>query len=193
MMLFLMEVHMFRRFRNRQNWQSNLSQEQMDAAVTANRLFAAGRTGEAATIFARLAQEMEDSQHPRRAANLHARAAHAYADGQNGSAALTQARAALSLFIQYKMVNRTPQFYTNITNKMTQRGMSKEVELIRHEFGKLVGELPAQISQGRVGTHGSLPSTCTQCGAPLRSDEVEWVDDQTVECGYCGALMKTSS
>jgi hypothetical protein len=184
---------MFRRFHNRQNWQTNLSQEQMDVALKANRLLAAGRTGEAAALFARLAQEMEDSQHPRRAANLHAQAAHAYADSQNGLATVTQARAALSLFIQYKMVNRTPVFYTNITNKMTQRGLSKEVDLIHQEFGKVIGELPVQISQSRTETHGTLPPACTQCGAPLRSDEVEWVDSQTVECGYCGALMKTSS
>ena len=184
---------MFRRFRNRQNWQAALTPEQIETAVKANHLLSAGRPSEAAPIFARLAQEMEDSQHPRRAANLHAQAAHAYADSQNGSSALTQARAALSLFIQYKMVNRAPQFYTNITKKMTQRGMTKEVDLLNHEFDKRVGELPAQVSQGRVGVHTTLPTACTQCGAPLRRDEVEWVDDQTVECGYCGALIKTSS
>jgi hypothetical protein len=191
-MLFLMEVHIFRRFHNRQNWPTNLPPEQIEAAVKANRLLTAGQPGEAAVIFARIAQEMEDSQHPRLAVNLHARAAHAYADSKNETSALIQARVALSLFIQYKMVNRTQQFYTNITNKLTQRGMSKEVEILNREFGKVVGELPTQFSQGRMELHRTLPPACTQCGAPLRSDEVEWIDDQTVECGYCGALIKTS-
>ena len=56
------------------------------------------RTG--CPLFANLATEMETILHPRRAANLHAQAAHAYADSQNEQAALNQARLALNLFIQ---------------------------------------------------------------------------------------------
>ena len=187
------EGHMFRQFRNPKNWQAKLSPEQIENALKANRLLTAGHTGEAATIFADLAQEMETSQHPRRAANLHAQAAHAYADSQNESATLIQARVALTLFIQYKMFYRVPQFYTNITQKMTRKGMTNAVNLLHHEFGKQISELPALNSPGGLKVHGSLPTACPQCGAPMRRDEVEWVDDQTVECGYCGVLVKTSS
>jgi len=123
---------------------------------------------------------MQESRHPRRAANLHAQAAHLYAESQNEPAALLQARRALSLFIQYQMVERTPRFYANITRKMSQRGMINAAETLQKEFGGVVGPLPSEVQPSAVGRRGTLPPVCTQCGAPLRSDEIDWVDDQTV-------------
>jgi len=35
-----------------------------------------------------------------------------------------------------------------------------------------------------------LPTTCHGCGGPIRSDEVEWVDDVTAECPYCGSAIR---
>jgi hypothetical protein len=182
---------MFRPFRNRPNWRVIFSPEQLETAMKANRLLSSGHAGDAAPLFATLAQEMENSRHPRRAANLHAQAAHAYADSQNEQFALAQARGALTLFIQYQMVERTPRFYANITRKMSQNGMSSAAEALQKEFGGMVGPIPTRPIAAQAGRRGNLPPACTQCGAPLRSDEIDWVDDQTVECGYCGALIKT--
>lgn len=183
---------MFRPYRNRQNWRLNFSPEQIETALKANQLLSAGKPNEAAPLFARLAKDMEDSHHPRRAANLHAQAAHAFTDSQNEPSALIQARKALSLFIQYQMVERTPRFYANITRKMSHRGMINAAETLQKEYGGLVGPLPTAIPPAPLEHRGTLPPACTQCGAPLRSDEIDWVDDQTVECGYCGALIKTT-
>ena len=36
-----------------------------------------------------------------------------------------------------------------------------------------------------------LPVKCQGCGAPLRSDEVEWVDEVSAECPYCGSLSRS--
>ena len=35
-----------------------------------------------------------------------------------------------------------------------------------------------------------LPAKCLSCYAPLRADEVEWVDAQSAECVYCGAVVQ---
>jgi hypothetical protein len=35
-----------------------------------------------------------------------------------------------------------------------------------------------------------LPSHCQACGAAVRPDEVEWVDEQIVECAYCGSPIR---
>ena len=35
-----------------------------------------------------------------------------------------------------------------------------------------------------------LPAKCLSCYAPLRADEVEWVDAQSAECVYCGAVVR---
>lgn len=34
-----------------------------------------------------------------------------------------------------------------------------------------------------------LPAKCPFCGASVRPDEVEWLDDATAECPYCGSSV----
>jgi hypothetical protein len=39
----------------------------------------------------------------------------------------------------------------------------------------------------------TLPTHCPSCGAVLRSDEVEWLDDATAECSFCGSPVRGST
>ena len=38
---------------------------------------------------------------------------------------------------------------------------------------------------------GRLPDQCPSCYAPLRSDEVEWLESDRVQCSYCGNVVLT--
>ena len=135
---------MFQRFRNNAVNSTPLNPSQLQALNQANQLVSSGQPILAAPIFAQLAGNMETSNHPRRAANLHAQAAHAYADGKDEQDALAQARRALSLFIQNQMVQRTPVFYANITRKFTNKGMKNSAEALAKEFGPVVGGIPVE-------------------------------------------------
>jgi hypothetical protein len=181
---------MFRRIR-RVAFQSNpMNPIQLQSMVKANQLVASGHSGQAAPLFANLADEMETSAHPRRAANLHAQAAHAYADIQNEQSALDQARRALSLFIQSRMVNRIPVFYANITRKLINKGMKSAADTLKGEFGSMVGPIP-QNTAPNTSHKGQLPTNCTKCGAPIHQNDANWVDDQTIECDFCGSLIRS--
>ena len=35
-----------------------------------------------------------------------------------------------------------------------------------------------------------LPTHCPSCGAAIRSGEVEWLDEMTAECAYCGSPVR---
>ena len=109
---------MFRPLRNRAQGTSPLSASQIEVLAKANDLVKNGRSGQAAPLFAELARELENTQHPRAAANLHAQAAHAFANNNDAQDSLLHARAALTLFIQNRMVMRAPVFYNNITRKL---------------------------------------------------------------------------
>ena len=178
---------MLRRFRNNNPVQNPLTDAQMATLVRANQWITNTQPGQAAPLYAALAVQMENSSHPRRAANLHARAAHAYADSQAEALALAHAQAALRLFIRWQMTARTPVFYANITRKLTNRGMPSAAAALQKEFGAAAVGMPAVQPAAQ---HGSLPTACPKCGAPLRSDEATWVDAQTAECDFCGALVK---
>jgi hypothetical protein len=185
-----MEDSMFRRFRNPGQNAAPPGPAQLQAMNQANQLVASGQPILAAPIFAQLASNMETSNHPRRAANLHAQAAHAYADGQDEQDALAQARRSLSLFIQYQMVQRTPVFYANITRKLNNKGMKNSAEALAKEFGPVVGGMP--VPGPAAAPRGSLPTNCPKCGAPLHASEATWVDVNTAECAYCGASIRTT-
>jgi hypothetical protein len=180
---------MFRRLRNQAMKPDPLDPGQLQLLTQANQLVAGGQPAQAAPLFARLAGVMETSNHQRRAANLHAQAAHAYADSQAEQSALAHARSAMSLFVQYQMVRRTPVFYANITRKLNAHGMQAAAQVLAKEFGAQVGALPASAPAGSQA-HGNLPTNCPKCGAPLHSSEASWVDAVTAECDYCGAMIR---
>ncbi|MGZ6346486.1 MAG: hypothetical protein ACXWNC_02795 [Anaerolineales bacterium] len=181
---------MFRRIR-RAAFQANpINPIQMKSLVRANQLVASGYPGQAAPLFASLANELETTAHPRRAANLHAQAAHAYADSQNEQSALDQARRALTAFIQNQMVNRTPVFYGNIIRKFTNKGMKSAVDSLTVEFGSKIGPSAAQPTSA-ASHQGQLPTNCSKCGAPIHTSDANWVDDQTIECDFCGSLIRS--
>jgi hypothetical protein len=185
------EVIMFRRFRNLGLNATPLNIIQLQTLNQANQLVKNGQPARAAPLFARLASAMEAGNHPRRAANLHAQAAHAYADSHNAQDAMVHARFALALFIQYQMVNRTPMFYANITRKLANQGMQPSADALVKEFGPQVGAIPVTPSPAGPA-RGNLPTNCPKCGGPLHNDSATWVDANTVECDYCGSSIRSS-
>ncbi len=183
---------------------SPLGVDQLALLQQANQLMAAGQAGQAAPLFAQLAAQMESRRHPRRAANLHARAAHAFADNQNGQLALGQARSALNLFLSNRMPLRAPMFFSNITRKLNNHGMQNAAQALQQEYaGRLQGGGPLRgggglrrrmaglgATQPAEPAHGALPTSCPKCGAPVHGSEINWVDNNTAECDYCGALLR---
>ena len=180
---------MFRRFRPAMQ-NDVLSASQIEALTRANQLVAGNNPADAAPLFAELGCELDVSR-PRRAANLHTCAAHAYADAGNEQLALAQARAALTMFIQYRMINRAPVFFANITRKFNNKGMKNSASALQNEFGNRVGPMPSHPAQASA-KRGLLPTNCPKCGAPVHGDDAAWIDDQTAECDYCGAAIRTT-
>ncbi len=164
-----------------------LAAEQLAILVQANQLLAQGRPLEAAPRFAQVAQAMQSSGHPRRAANLYARAAHAYADGDDGANALANAKEALQLFNQANMPSRLATFYANITRKMSSHGMTTAVDELERGYGSRMA--PPAVPPHRL--HAVLPTNCPKCGAPVHTEDATWVDENTLECEYCGALIRS--
>ena len=180
---------MFRSERDPAEQSEPLDPPHRQIQIQANHLVAQGKPGQAAPLFAKLA-EVESTNHPRRAANLHAQAAHAFADTQQGPAALIQARAALHLFLKYKMIERTPVFFANITRKLNNKGMENAADALISEFGSRIAAIPAPEAPA-TQKHGVLPTNCPKCGAPVHGERAKWVDANTVECEYCGSLIRS--
>lgn len=138
---------------------------------TANNLFASGQPEQAAPLFAQLAQTMESRGQMVRAANLHARAAHAYADSNAEAESLAEARLALTQFMAIDLTERIPVFYRNITHKYKSKGMRQALQSLNAEFCDRIKTLPAIINAPTGVSQAVLPVECPHCGAPVLSSE----------------------
>ena len=166
----------------------SLPPAQMKILDQAYDLHIAGHSAQAAPMFARLAADLESENAPRRAASVHAQAAHVYADIKDEQNALAQARAALNLFLQYKLTHHISTFFPNITHKMNKFGLKNAAASLEKEYGAKVAA--ALTPAAAPAHHGTLPTNCAKCGAPIHGDVAHWVDNQTVECEYCGSLIR---
>ncbi len=164
--------------------------EQRLALGNANEWMVQGKPGRAAPIYAILADAMLRIDYPRLAANLYARAAHAYADARDEQATLNFARKALALYAQYSKAHRFLIFFTNITRKMTTYGMSAAELALQSEFGSQISPLSGTPLSVRPRRSQLLPTNCPQCGAPLRAEQADWVDEDTIQCNYCSSLIR---
>ncbi len=98
----------------------------------------------------------------------------------------------LALFAARGQMQRLGQAGNRIVSELNQHGLTAEAKQIE---AYLKATLPAgftlQPSTGFAEKNKPiLPTNCHGCGGPLRADEVEWVDDVTVECPYCGSSIR---
>lgn len=156
----------------------------------ANYLLENNKPAQAAPIFAKLAEVLTSAGQPKRAASLHAQAALSFARSRN-EAALIQARSALNLMLQYKLDGQASAFYNDLIRELNKRGMKSAAEALTSEFGDKVPQ-PVPLDS-RAAQLSRLPSNCPNCGAPLRSSEVDWTDANTIECSFCGTPIRPSA
>jgi hypothetical protein len=155
------------------------------ALTQARRQIRVGHYARAAMILADLAREAEALERPKVAAELHCRAAHCFIDGGAEPSGLSEAQAALRVFTNLGLHERYQRFMGNILRKMQAHGMNSAIGTLRTEFGGVAAPLPTVTPLHNL----RLPPVCPQCGAPVKSDEVEWIDATSVECNYCGAVV----
>ncbi len=156
----------------------------------ANALLDNNKPAQAAPIFAKLAEVLRSAGQPKRAANLHAQAALAFAKSRNESA-LPQARTALTLLLQYQLDAQASALYNELTRELTKRGLQSAAEALKQEFGTRVPQ-PVRLDSQEAKL-ARLPSNCPNCGAPLRESDVHWTDANTLECGFCGTPIRPTA
>lgn len=177
----------FRRFAPGRPPRNPIAPALMALLMNANRLADSGRYAEAAPIFSQLAQEAEKHQKLGQAVRLQARAAECYGQMGDKIAMMAHSRRALSLAQNFGDGQRAAFLLQRMTQAMNDHGFQSEADRLQREFGG--GMAPAGTTP--ISTSKRLPSTCSQCAAPVRSDEVTWIDDNSAECAYCGGVIQT--
>jgi hypothetical protein len=93
----------------------------------------------------------------------------------------------LALLAQREQFARLQNAGARAVSELNEHGLSTEASEIETW---LISVLPSQTSIDVAAKRPVLPTHCPSCGAGVRPDEVEWLDESTAECAYCGSPLR---
>jgi len=154
----------------------------------AHELMATGNYQAAAQTFEQLARGAEARGGPR-AAQIYLQAGRAYILANQvelGMKHLKHGLGQLASHGQWSVLQRTGDRAVAELNQLNLTSQAQEISSFLKTILPAQKESPHSIPAKRP----VLPTHCPGCGGPLRPDEVEWLDEVTAECGYCGSPIR---
>ncbi len=158
----------------------------------ANELLVAMDYAGAAAAFATLAARAEDRNGPR-APFFHIQAGRASILAGQKAEGYQQIKQGLLIIAGRGNFQRLNKVTHRLMDELKQHGMTKEADELGAWLKTVlpIGFTPAVDPQ--AAKKASLPTHCPGCGAPVRPDEVEWLDEATAECAFCGSPVRGES
>jgi hypothetical protein len=179
---------MFRRGMNRPLRRAMMA-EIPPALKRANQLMAAGQYAEAAAIFEQFANGALQRNGPR-APQFFLQAGRARALAGQVPVGVAHFKQGMTIIANRGNFQHLQKAGNRIVNELNQRGLKAEAADLE---AWLKQTLPGGFVAGSVSGPAQprrLPTNCPGCGGPLHADEVDWSDDVTAECPYCGSAVR---
>ena len=173
----------------RRHIRKTLAQNVPPVLQEANFAFEKGEYGRAGELFENIAQAVDARSGPR-APIFHLQAGRARILAGQTRLGMPSLKRGLSLFAQRGQWQRLHQMGQRIIGELSARGLNEEAAEIESLFKQLSPSTPLEAA---TADRPILPTHCPSCGAALRPDEVEWLDDVTAECAYCGSPVRESN
>ena len=156
----------------------------------AHELMAAGNYAAAAEAFEKLAHAGENRQHPK-TGQMYLQAGRARILAGQNQVGFQHIKMGLGTMQRMGLHGRVQHAANRAVSELTERGMTAEAQEISQWSQKNV---PAS-SAGMAGAPAPakkpiLPTHCPGCGGPVRPDDVDWIDDVTAECNWCGSPVR---
>jgi hypothetical protein len=154
----------------------------------ANQLMISGNYTEATQAFEQLAHGAEE-RFSERAPFLYLEAGRAAILGEQIQKGVAHMRRGLTLLASQGRHPRMQMLGTRIVEQLNERGLKNEAdEIATLLVGNTSKEDLRETSASMKNT--ILPAHCPNCGGALRTDELEWLDEVTAECAYCGSPVR---
>ncbi|MEW6287847.1 MAG: hypothetical protein AB1509_16645 [Chloroflexota bacterium] len=152
----------------------------------ANFALSKGEYGRAAELLEQIARAADGRGGPR-APLFHLQAGRARLLAGQAALGIPSLKRGLELLAQRGQFQRLAEAGRRTIGELNEHGLKAEASAME---AWLQSVLPAAVSPVMPVKRGILPTHCPSCGAPLRPDEVEWLDEMTAECGYCGSPVR---
>ena len=148
--------------------------------------FDKGQYGRAGELFEKLA-ETASARGGARAPIFYLKAGQARILAGQIALGMPSLRHGLELLAERQKFLRLQKAGKRVITELDERGLSKEASELEVLLKTLMSsETLLDISERRT----VLPTYCPSCGAAVLPDEVEWLDDVTAECAYCGSPIR---
>ena len=155
----------------------------------ANFVFDKGEYGRAAELFERIAQTA-DARGGGRAPLFHLQAGRARILAGQTSLGMPSLKRGLELLAQRRQFPRLHKAGRRVVAELNESGLQNEAAEIETWLKSVLPSMTSFDSSETPSKKSILPTLCPSCGAAVRRDEVEWLDDATAECAYCGSPVR---
>jgi hypothetical protein len=170
----------------------------LEAHQRANRLMDNGGYTDAAAIYEQLARLAQAANHPRQAAHLFLQAGRALILAGQPAEGIKLAQTGLGILAdaeQWEAFNRAG---ARAVGELDLQGQKDAAQQLSTWISAQRKQQPPAISTTdeappKKSDPGRLPRQCPSCGAPVRPNEIEWLDDTTAECAYCGSILQSEA
>jgi hypothetical protein len=170
----------------RRHIRKTLAQEVPPILQEANFAFDKGEYGRAGELFERLAETAFARGGPR-APLFYLKAGRSRILAGQTALGMPSVRRGLHLLAQSEHFPRLHNACARVISELREHGLTTEATEIE---SWITSVLPANSSPEASAKRPILPPHCPSCGAGVRPDEVDWLDDVTAECAYCGSLIR---
>lgn len=173
----------------RRQIRKTLAQEVPPILQEANFAFDKGEYGRAAELFERMAETASARGGPR-APLYYLQAGRARVFAGQTALGMPSLMQGLELLSEQRLFLRLHRARRRLINELRERGLAEEAAEI--EAWMTIPEASASETEspGAQAKQPVLPTHCPSCGAAVRPDEVEWLDEVTAECDYCGSPIR---
>jgi hypothetical protein len=169
-----------------------LAQEVPPVLQEANFAFDKGEYGRAGELFEKIAETASARGGPR-APMFYLQAGCARVFAGQTTLGMPSLKRGLELLSQQRLFLRLHRVRRRLINELRERGLEAEAREIETWMTSQPAGTPEVEWQEPQVKRLILPTHCPSCGAALRPDEVEWLDEVTAECDYCGSPVRAES
>jgi hypothetical protein len=170
----------------RRHIRKTLAQDVPPILQEANFAFEKGEYGRAGELFEKIAETAAARGGPR-APVFYLQAGRARILAGQAHLGMPSLRRGLELLAERKQFPRVEHAGQRAVSELNEHGLQREASEIEIWLNNVLPSVPSSASPA---TRPVLPTHCPSCGAVVHPDEVEWLDDVTAECAYCGSLIR---
>jgi hypothetical protein len=155
----------------------------------ANQLMAEESFTEAGKIFEELASGAQNMRLPR-APQLFLQAGNAFIKAGEHEHGTELLRRGFQLMEQMGQFRRLPVAAQRVLNELKSMGLDQEYKTLENEIQQLLAKKELSLSKEPLQNKPRLPGKCPQCGGTVHPNEIEWIDERTATCDYCGSILQ---